>query len=155
MRFFTMAWWLGLQAQETPDPAIAYAAHLATIRDRLPPDLIATEEWVSLHDTRLRELRLLLTEGTLTLGLDSHAGDERITITYSGVERYESIADPEVGLGGPAGYGDLGYWEVDVLPDGALEHRMLFSSGIELWVTFHGFRLTRTNIVVPSRDNVS
>lgn len=146
MRFFTIAWWMGLQGEELPSPAPAYAAHLATIRDRLPSDLLATEETVSLHDARLRELRLPLAKGTLTLGLDNYAGDERITLTYSGVERFESIADPEVGLGGPTGYGDLGYCEVDALPDGTLEHRILFSSGIELRVTFRGFRLHRTNL---------
>lgn len=96
----------------------AYAAHLAAVRDRLPPDLLATEEAVSLHDTRLRELRLLPVEGTLSLGLDSYAGDERLTLTYTAVERFESAADPQVGLGGPAGYGDLGYCEVEALPDG-------------------------------------
>lgn len=143
MRFFTMAWWCGTQTGGAGDPSAAYAAHVAAIRDRLPPDLLATEESVSLHDTRLRELRLLPAEGTLALGLDNNAGDERLTLMYTGVERFESTADPEVGLGGPAGYGDLGYWEVDALPSGAFEHRLLFSTGIELVVVFRGFRLHR------------
>lgn len=141
MRFFTMAWWFGGQTGDAGDAAADYAAHLAAIRNRLPPDLLATQESVSLHDARLRELRLV--DGTLTLGLDSHAGDERLTLTYTGVERFESTSDPEVGLGGPAGYGDLGYHEVSVLPDGAFEHRLLFSTGIELVVVFRGFRLQR------------
>jgi hypothetical protein len=144
VRFFTMAWWCGVQTGEGGDPAADYAAHLAAIRDRLPPDLLATEELVSLHDTRLRELRLLIAEESLSLGLDSYAGDERLTLLYSGVERFESSADPEVGLGGPAGYGDLGYCEADVLPGGAFEHRLLFSTGIELVVVFRKFWLQRT-----------
>lgn len=141
MKFFTMAWWCGCQTGDAGDPSAAYAAHLAAVRDRLPPDLLATEESVSLHDARLRELRLA--DGTLVLGLDSYAGDERLTLTYTGVERFESAADPAVGLGGPAGYGDLGYCEVDALPGGAFEHRLLFSTGIELAVVFRGFRLQR------------
>ena len=55
MRFFTMAWWCGVQTGDGGDPSAAYAAHMAAIRDQLPPDLLATEESVSLHDTRLRE----------------------------------------------------------------------------------------------------
>ena len=113
MRFFTMAWWCGSQTNESGDPSLEYGLHLAVIRTRLPPDLLATEESVSLHDSRLRELRLLVAENRLSLGLDSHSGDERFTLTYSGVERFESIADPKVGLREPSGYGDLGYCEVE------------------------------------------
>lgn len=150
MQFFTMAWWCGTQNGEAADPSAAYALHLAAIRDQLPPDLLATQVSVSLHDTRLRELRLLSTEGTLVVALDSYDGDERLIFTYSGVERFESVADPEVGLGGLAGYGDLGYCEVDVLSGGVLEHRMLFSSGIELVVVFRGFQLQRNKLTESS-----
>jgi hypothetical protein len=145
-----MAWWCGVQTGEGADPFAAYATHLAAIRDRLPPDLLATEESISLHDTRLRELRLSVAQGSLSLGLDNCTGDERLTLVYTGVERFESSADPEVGLGGPAGYGDLGYWEVDVLPDDAIEHRLLFSTGIELIVMFRGFRIHRFKRGEPS-----
>ena len=141
VRYFTMAWWGGFQAGEGDDPSADYAAHLNSIRDRLPPDLLATEEAVSLHDTRLRELCLLAAEGMLRIGLDSYTGDDRLTLVYSGVERFESTVDPESGLRGPSGYGDLGYCEVDILPGGAFEHRLLFSTGIELAVIFRGFRL--------------
>lgn len=144
MRYFTMAWWCGCQTGDVEDPSADYAVHLVAIRNRLPPDLLATQESVSLHDTRLRELRLIPAEGTLSLGLDSYAGDERLTLTYIGVERFESTADPAIGLGGPAGYGDLGYCEVDVLPGGTIEHRLLFSTGIELAIVFRGFRLQRS-----------
>jgi hypothetical protein len=147
VRFFTTAWWCGIQTDGVGDPSDAYAAHLAAIRERLPPDLLVTEESVSLHDARLRALRLV--DGTLVLGLDSLAGDERLTLTYTGVERFESVADPKVGLGGPAGYGDLGYYEVDALPGGTLEHRLLFSTGIELIVVFRDFRLQRARHAEP------
>ena len=51
---------------------------------------------------------------------------------------------------GPAGFGDLGYCEVSVLPGGAFEHRLLFSTGIELVVVFRSFRLQRASIASPS-----
>jgi hypothetical protein len=145
-----MAWWCGMQTDKGGDPSTSYAAHLAVIRDRLPPDLLATEETVSLHDTRLRELRLVVGEGKLSLVLENHRGDENLALTYGGVERFESSADPDVGLRGPAGYGDLGYWEVDMLPDGAFEQRLLFSTGIEVAVVFREFRLNRFPVVKPA-----
>ena len=141
MRFFTMVWWGGDHKGDDPIPA--YAVHLAAIRDRLPPDLLATQESFSLHDARLRELRLSLKDRSLRIALESYAGDEHLTLIYSGVDRFDSFADPNVYLGGPGGYGDLGYCEVDVLPSGTFEHRILFSTGIELAVEFQGFQLLR------------
>jgi hypothetical protein len=143
VRYFTLAWWCGTQPEDGSDAGAEYARHLAAIRHRLPPDLLATQESVSLHDTRLREWVVLPADGTTRLVLDSHAGDERFTLTYTGVERVESTADPAVGLRGPHGYGDFGYDEVEVLPTGAFEHRMVFSSGVELCVVFGGFGLRR------------
>ena len=148
MRYYTMAWWSGDDGGKN-DRAAEYPAHLATFRDRLPPDLLLTEESVSLHDTRLRELKLLPAQGSLSIGLDSYQGDERFTLDYIGVTQFESTADPAVGLGGPGGYGDLGYCEVDALKDGKFEHRLLFSTGIELMVVFTDFRLSRASCARP------
>jgi hypothetical protein len=153
MRFFTMAWWSGVQTEDDGDPATDYAAHLSAIRELLPPDLLDTEESVSLHDTRLRQLRLLLTDGSLELGLESYAGDGWFTLMYGGVELFESEADPRTGLSGPSGYGDLGYCEIDVLPEGRFEHRLLFSTGIELRVTFQSFRLQQGKHDLPGNPS--
>src|SRR5262245_37522695 len=98
-----MAWWSACQTGHASDPPAEYVAHLASVRDRLPPDLLATAESVSLADARRRELHLLSAEATLTLCLESYSGDERFRLTYSGVPRFQSTAVPEVGLGGPAG----------------------------------------------------
>lgn len=141
MRYFTLDWWRGVGAEG--DPVTAYQAHLAAVRDRLPPALVALEEMPLLHDARLRELVLTPTTGSVVLVLESYAGNERFTLTYTGVERFAGTADPTAGLPGPAGYGDLGYTEADALPGGASEHRLLFSTGIELAVIFRGLELVR------------
>ncbi|HWX42575.1 MAG TPA: hypothetical protein VN345_15600 [Blastocatellia bacterium] len=59
-------------------------------------------------------------------------------------------SDPDKGLVGPNGFGDLGYDEIEVLDGGMFEHRLLFSSGIELAIMFEEFRLE-----VFYRDSVS
>ena len=146
MRFFTLADWCGEWGRGN-DPQAEYASHLDGIRDRLPPQLLALQETISLHDTRLRTFVLLPPDGSLRIELSSYSGEERIELVYQGVERFESSADPAMGLRGPHGYGDLGYDEVDVLPDGTFEHRILFSTGIEFRIVFRGFDLvmgTRT-----------
>lgn len=62
----------------------------------------------------------------------------------------ESTANPSAGLAGPFGYGDLGYDEVAILASGAFEHRLLFSTGIELAVVFREFELRRVRRVEPA-----
>lgn len=138
-----MAWWRGTRVDDGNDPRDEYARRLKVIRHQLPPDLLATQETVSLHDTRLRELVVLVVlvaAKSARLVLESHSGDERFTLSYFGLERVESNADPAIGLRGPHGYD-----EVEVLPTGAFEHRMVFSSGVELCVVFGGFSLQREN----------
>jgi hypothetical protein len=138
-----MNWWSGESAEEAPDPSEEYGRYLTSIRDRLPADLLATQETVALHDCRLREARMEIADSSFILVLETFDGDESLTLTYRGVTRLTTVADPAIGLGGPAGYGDLGYTEVEVLPAGTFEHRLLFSSGIELGVVFSDFRWER------------
>ncbi len=145
MRFFTLEWWRGIQSGDfAKDPFEEYHAYLAIIRDRLPPGLVALQETVSLHDGRLRVLDLSPSNATLVLevdGDDGSGGLRRFTLRYRGVSSFRSIADPAIGLRGPHGYGDWGYDEADVTEAGQLEHRILFSSGIEFVVQFQDFEL--------------
>lgn len=57
------------------------------------------------------------------------------------VVSFNLLADHDIGLPGPHGFGDVGYDEADINVDGNLEHRLLFSSGIEMQVVFRGFEL--------------
>ncbi len=133
MRFLSMAWWSG---DTEEDRSAQYRQHFASIRHRLPPQLIHLEESVALHDSRLRELTLDVSTRTLRLRVENYEGTHTTTLVYGAVVSFDSVADPAVGLRGPHGYGDLGYDEVDVLADGVYEHRILFSTGIELVIRF-------------------
>lgn len=48
--------------------------------------------------------------------------------------------DPDKGLPGPNGFGDIGVDEIEVFED-SFEHRILFSNGIELHIRFKEFSL--------------
>jgi hypothetical protein len=146
MRFFTMVWWCGVQEGLAENPSADYFAHLTALRDRVPPERLPTLDALlslALHDARLLRLRVGPAAGELRMLLESYSGEERFALAYSGVEQLVSAADPERRLSGSCGYGDIGYDEVDALPAGAFVHRVLFSSGIEMAVVFHGFELLR------------
>jgi hypothetical protein len=135
LKYFTIDWWSGYQANEDVDPmeAIrAYQVHLRGIRDRLTPELIMLQEEVSLHDATLLSLEV---RGGLCI-LRLTLGDGRgIELRYGGLTSLESVQKPENSLD-IGGYGDLGYDEVDVCEDGSFEHRLLFASSIELRLRF-------------------
>lgn len=144
MKFFTIQWWCGIQQGVDHDPVPAFQQHLATIRDRLPPDLLALQETVSLHDARLRKISYPATDQTLTMQLDGcndTGGLRKFTLRYQEVQSFTTTANPKLGLPGPHGFGDLGYDEPDITSDGHFEHRLLFSSGIEMQIVFRDFEL--------------
>ena len=143
MKYFTIKWWSG-DSSNPSKPGERYQAYLASVHERLPVSIAAFMRDCSLHNGQLKQLKLSTAEMQLELqidGFNNYAGDEprHYRIQYDGVMSVQSTGDPAVGLAGPHGYGDLGYDEFEVLADGLFEHRMLFSTGIELVVRFKSF----------------
>lgn len=144
MKYFTLKWWLGLQDGRGEDPVEAFQDHVASIQDVLPKDFRTLSESVSLHDARLRRMEFDAATQTLEMKLDACGGggkSRKLTLRYLQVDSFLSTANPALGLPGPFGYGDLGYDEPHRLADGRFEHRILFSSGIELRIRFSNFQL--------------
>lgn len=144
MKYFTLDWWCGSQSGEIlSDPAESYRRHVDAIRGQLTPDLLRLEDDVSLHDGVLRRVRLDASGRELQMIVDTDngsGGTRSLRLRYCGVSVFESLANVDRGLPGPAGYGDLGYLEVHVAGH-AFEHCFLFSTGIELRVQFRTFQL--------------
>ena len=137
LRFFTLEWWQGLQDDGAPYPFVTYRECFDRIQKKLPVSFAEFCKRVSLHDSRLRGLRLNAVNQELQMELtgdDGQGGLRRFALVYGGVVTFESNADPNNGLAGPHGYGDWGYDEADMLDGGLCEHRILFSSGIEVRV---------------------
>ncbi|PQO27113.1 DUF4085 family protein [Blastopirellula marina] len=144
MKYFTLKWWMGLQEGRGVDPIEDFQEHVTSIQDALPQDFRELLESVSLHDAHLRRMEYDAAAQALEMQLDgcSEQGQRRkITLRYLQVESFLSTAHPKLGLPGPFGYGDLGYDEPYVLAGGRFEHRILFSSGIELRIRFGDFQL--------------
>ena len=151
MRYFTLDDWIADQDQAAspatpPGEAVAaYASYLASIHKELPLDLQQLLATTWLHDAALRQLEVDLGARRVMLVLDAGTLDmtapRRVRLIYEDALGLKTLSDPERALAGPRGYGDLGYDELEVLAPRTFEHRLLFSSGIELAVQFREFRL--------------
>src|SRR5688572_7244909 len=150
LKYFTLDQWIRDQELDKedggPDDALQrYKAYLESVADRLPPDYVTMRETICIHDATMSELKMDVSAGLLTIRLN--AGDvtmregRMVELHYGYVAYFSSNSDPDKGLPGPHGFGDLGYDEIEVLEDGSYEHRLLFSSGIELVVRFRDFKL--------------
>ncbi len=146
MKYMTLAWWSGEAERSTAD---AYRPYYESIKDHLPPAVRRLHDDVSLHDAKLRRLIADVAAQTVRIELDGYDwqpgkmpdAERQITLTYGGVDGLTTTGDPSVGLGGPHGFGDLGYDELERLDGDLIEHRMLFSTGIELHVRFRGLAI--------------
>jgi hypothetical protein len=144
MKYFTFELWRGMQTGASADDAPErYAQFVASIYDRLPPDVLRLEQDVSLHDGRIQLLRLDVVGQTLDIYIDGYRDLNApcaLHLHYRGVSIFETTNVADESLSGPSGYGDLGYWEVDIDP-GGFEHRFLFSTGIEMRIVFRSLSL--------------
>jgi hypothetical protein len=139
MRFFTMEWWRAVQSGSNDNPSDAYERHLALLRP-LPAAVAAMDQVPSLHDARFNGLDHV--RDSVVVRLDrwgERGGWVAIQLRYGGVEQLIVSSEPDGGLPGPNGFGDLGYYELDLATPDLYEHRLLFSSGIELAIRFRSF----------------
>lgn len=146
MKYFTLRWWEG-KVENSMAVNERFCRYVTSVKKSLPKDLWRLFWNVSLHDAHLR--RLHFAHNKLELKLDGERWDKgkhrpglrRFRLRYEGVSRMTSLANPKRGLGGPKGYGDLGYDEIEVIDREVFEHRILFSTGIELQIRFSNFAL--------------
>lgn len=147
MKYFTLKWW----AMETdkPESVIAdYERYIGTIRSRLTPALHSLLGEVSLHDSKVRKFAVDIPNQTVSILLHGFADPwspegqtgRRFELSYEGVTAVESTN--ENGCTSEAlDESDLGYDEIELLPDNLWEHRILFGSGIELTIRFRDLKL--------------
>lgn len=158
MRWMTMAWWRGDVPQQTAD---GYAAHFDSIRNRLPVNLRDFHDRVTLHDAKLLSLKIDLLSRSVRMELAGYHWNTKMPpdrecvwhLCYEGVETVRSLATIDNGLGGPAGFGDLGYDELTIAGDGIYSHAMLFSTSVELQVTFRRLDARRVDRQTTSSCN--
>ncbi len=138
MKFFTMEWWLSCQRPgPRRDAAGEWRRYFEQIRPRLPASVMTLVE-TNLHDASLRDLHISVADAKVVMLFDGIAWDENVSrrrLTFTGTSAMQFSVDSKNGLDPLAGFGDFGYWEIDVCDEG-FEYRGLFSNGIELLLRF-------------------
>jgi hypothetical protein len=146
MRFYTHKWWSDVQLGDSSSPFQAYLEYFDSVRSQLPPAALHLHESESLHDSSVCAINIEVTAAQARVdlrGWDREGNERRIyALSYSQVSSFVVSGAAESPLVGPFGFGDLGYDEFHVLGPGAIEHRLLFSSGVEVAIVFSGFQFT-------------
>ena len=158
MKYFTIEDWMGdqdLDAERPPswDAAEEYSRYLASIDALIPAEFRSLQESFYLHDSTLHEVRGDFVKSTVELlfhACDRQRTARAVRIQYCGVTVFESTSDPLKSLPGSGGYGDFGYDEIEVIGPAQFEHRILFSSGIDLLIRFAKVSFTSAPLKNPT-----
>jgi hypothetical protein len=146
VKYFTMDWW----ANQCEPPSVCddYKNYIESVRDALPESIQAFLDGHMLHDSIVGELSVQPTNETVKIladGFDVNLDRSVVyELAYAGVMALIIHGGASDNLPGPAGLGHLGYDEFEPLDSGALEHRLLFSSGVEILIRFRAFQFTAT-----------
>ena len=147
MKYFTPKWW-AMEVESTDAVVADYQRYIDSIRSRLTPGLRSLHDEVSLHDSKVRQFTVDIPGRSVAITLhgftDPWSPDgltgRRFDLRYEGVTSVQSTNQGEW-VSEALDSSDLGYCEIELLPDGLWEHRMLFASGIELTIRFRDLRL--------------
>ena len=77
---------------------------------------------------------------------DTTVGLRVFNLSYTGVTNLTSVVDNDVNGLSESGYGDHGFDEIEIVDNKLYEHRMLFSSGIELHIRFKDFSINYEDV---------
>ena len=154
MRFFTRAWCDGDVAEEEADrvPQL-YAAHLRSIRSRLPFRVRRFIDDINLHDGRIREVQLSDADHTLLIRI--RAGDQQVgyydaDLVYHDFEM-ESATSAVLDKARANDSYELLYDEFDTAEANRLVHRFILRPEGEALIAFRDLSWQRT----PRKDRSS
>lgn len=139
MKYFTTEWWAN-GCENAQALFQQYDSYLASIRSRLPAELVKFEADHTLHDSKVKSIICDFEAKTVAIVLNGWNQQFdcpiRYIIRFSGVSLFNQRFPQEEYV--EAELGDLGYWEFEAL-DSATEIRMLFASSAEFRIVFTGF----------------
>jgi len=153
MKYFSVKDWD--EYDEKAEQVIAYRSYISSVRPHLPKDLqllTGAGGELSLNDGEIESLAIYLETSTVRININGKwieetlVGDRIYSLVYKGVISVISTIDPDAkGLHG-SGYGFHGFDEVELIKENIFEHKMLFTSGIELQIRFQDFSMTYKDI---------
>ncbi len=140
MKYFTAQWHSGELSDRAYEAAVtAYEARLRSIEPTLPPSLRLLAREVSLHDGLIEKARVSSHSLALWLRIgDLQRGYTSIRLAYAGVFQPTVLLRSLRQLA--LSEDELVSDEIDVSSEGFV-HRLFFSEGIELEVSFKALRV--------------
>lgn len=139
MKFFTSEWWAS-GSENAMEVFNRYEAHLAAIRDFLPPPLVEFGSKHTLHDAEVKHIECNFLSRSLSVNL--HGWDLELknkvcyTLQFSGVSLFDQALPQQEYV--ESELGDIGYWECSLVGN-EVEVCILFVSGAEFRILFQGF----------------
>jgi len=144
MRFFSAQWHSGERSDRAFVAAVtAYRERLRTIAPRLSPSVRLLAREISLHDGLIEKVRVSAHSLALWLRIgDLQRGYSSIRLLYAGVRRPIALLRPLRQLA--LSEDELVSDEIDVSSHGFV-HRLFFSEGVEIEVTFETLRIRQAS----------
>ena len=146
MKYFTMDWWAN--RCEPLTVCDDYKEYIDSVRGSLPEQILRFIDGHMLHDSVVSDVSVRPGDETARIAADGFDAnlDKRVAyeLEYAGVVVVTIRGGASDSLPGPAGLGHLGYDEFEPLQSGVFEHRLLFSSGVEILIRFRAFRFVAT-----------
>ncbi|MEM7345564.1 MAG: DUF4085 family protein [Chloroflexota bacterium] len=145
MKYFTWHWWMGA-GEPSPYDAQDYIHYFSSVRNQLPLTIIDLHDNYTLHDSRLTNFTVDFTKAQVVMYLEGYTPSDRncsYILTFSEVSQFITLGHraklPENRTGGKIWFGDLGYYEVEVMKQGYFEIRMIFATGVEIMIEWGKF----------------
>jgi hypothetical protein len=146
LKYFTREWWANATDHAATVAVVEkYDAYYASIRAKLPSDVVLLNAEYTLHDAKVISIDSNFTENTVEMLLNGWDRNlqvrTRYKLRFSGLVSFDqqlSAAEHGRRMRAEPWLGDLEYWEYELLNDG-VEMRMLFDSGAEFHITFKDF----------------
>jgi hypothetical protein len=135
-----MEWWAN--HCEPPSVFEDYGRYIDAVRGALPSTAPTFLDRHTLHDAVVRQFAINLENQLVRVSADGFATVERpvaYDLEYRGVTDVVIAGSSDEALGGPPGLGHLGYHEFEPLASDLVEHRLLFSTGVEIQLRFREF----------------
>ncbi len=148
MKYFTKKWWVS--GGETTDLVDEYNSYIKSVKKSLPDGVCQILDEHTLHDALIIHISVNLENRDVHLKFTGWDNKFENRVNYMIGLRDVGIIDivsPD-GINATSGidFGDVGYYEFEVLQEGIIELRMIFSSYVELTVEFKSLDLQCSNL---------
>ena len=135
MKYFTSEWWSTSGCYD--EICKKYQEYYSSISSQLPAELRTLEQEHTLHDSKIESIHYSYTNNTIRITLNGWDQELNNPIKYK-LSFIDVISFNQSLLLEDNRFGDLGFWEYEIVETG-IEMRMLFDSSAQITIVFNHF----------------